>query len=181
MLLVAASVALIASTCITGAASQESYDQIATSCTSGLERAFDLSKGDTGVANLVRSARDGGYIKCSSYLPWSESFFYGGTGYIDGIHPQDMEKSVMWGMDPHKRIFVAVKSICDGAREGVVAFFQRYNDQGVVVSGGHFQSMNGMCNLAAGTERGVEYLQTLLTKGTVTIQNSIGSSNFKIS
>lgn len=77
-------------------------------------------------------------------LEWKNEFHAGGTGYIDGIKPSDLSDSVMWGIDPAKRLYIAVKKVMvqpNGrfSQPGVETIFQRYSDSAYVwTSGKHF-------------------------------------------
>ena len=78
-------------------------------------------------------------------LPWKDEFHAGGTGYIDGIRPDDLTDPVMCGKDPWDRSFMALKYTCkredrDETTIGAVAIFQRYSDEALVVSGGHYKA-----------------------------------------
>ncbi len=51
----------------------------------------------------------------------------GGTGYIDFLKWDEVEHSVIWGMDCLNRLFVVIKGIVDN-QEVMQVFFQRYTD-----------------------------------------------------
>jgi len=78
-------------------------------------------------------------------LPWKDSFHEGGTGYIDGIKPEDMtvdgrHHSVMFGVCPKGRKFIAfryrVVERDKEVKEVVETVFQRYSMDDIVTSGG---------------------------------------------
>ncbi len=87
-----------------------------------------------------------GFLNEENHLDWQDAFHRGGTGYIDGITPQAMKKSFMWGIDRWNRAFIALKLKCTrvvegGAKaisEGSTAIFQRYTGKSMVVPGSHF-------------------------------------------
>lgn len=80
-----------------------------------------------------------------SKLEWQDRFHEGGTGYIDGIRPNDMPYSAMWGVDNYGRLYVALKTVLRRENSskvsypGVETFFQRYtNNQNAWASGNHY-------------------------------------------
>lgn len=113
--------------------------------------------------NIVEKTKG---LSCDNYLPWKDSFHAGGTGYIDGVRPDDLSQSVMWGIDPWQRPFVAIRHTCDKVTNGAVAFFQRYTGSGPVVGGGHHMAYQCMSTPGTwGTDRDITWLTDLLEKG----------------
>lgn len=46
-------------------------------------------------------------------LPWRDYFaggVLGNTGYIDSVFPRDLSRPVMWGIDPHGRFYVSIRT-----------------------------------------------------------------------
>lgn len=78
----------------------------------------------------------GGVEKIGQYplLAWQDRFAEGGTGYIDGVRPQDMAHPIMLGADPWHRPFIAIRT-----NDGVETLFQRYvDDPSEWTSGNHY-------------------------------------------
>ena len=48
-------------------------------------------------------------IQEDSYLCW-QSHFVSNAGFIDYVKPEDLKKPIMWGIDPHKRLFIAIRT-----------------------------------------------------------------------
>ena len=114
--------------------------------------------------NIVEKTKG---LSCDNYLPWKDSF-HGGTGYIDGVRPDDLSQSVMWGIDPWQRPFVAIRHTCDKVKNEAVVFFQRYtgSGSGPVVSSGYYISYECMSTLGTwGKDRDITWLTDLLEKG----------------
>jgi len=107
-------------------------------------------------------------VTCENFLPWQEAFHRGGTGYIDGIHSDQLSKDVMWGIDQWQRPFIAMKYLCqkvlpEGLSEkiqGATTLFQRYTNAAFLVTGGHFEAKHCMPNLGM-------VLETSKDKGTL--------------
>ncbi len=127
----------------TGATSETSVQKTSTEGTQKefitQEVAFPILNGLT--TSLVVCTKD-------NILPWQDEFHRGGTGYIDGIKPDDLKQPIMCGVDPWGRYFLALKYTCRGQEEGgedkkktigAVALFQRYTGENLIVPGGHFQ------------------------------------------
>lgn len=82
-----------------------------------------------------------------SMIEWRDEFHRGGTGYIDGIHYNDLKEPVQCGIDSHGRAFMAMRYVCNVVKDqikkvsyGAIAIFQRYsNSPTPIVSGGHFK------------------------------------------
>lgn len=178
MLLVAASVALIAFTSISGAASQEL-------CQKYLQ---DLPKSK----ELIKLVREAGYLKCENFLPWKESIgFPHQEGYQPGfstigvandIRPEDMSQSVMWTVSPQNGFVVAIRHICNDGPIGAIAFVQRMRDKAQIAAEGFFQSDQIHCRFPVPMYenhpgKAFEYLKEVLKKGFVLIEDKYNLSD----
>lgn len=106
----------------------------ASTCT--LDRLESLVGGNVSfVDKTFKVLKDTHGISCDNFLTYKEKFI-GGTDYVDGIKPEDMNQSVMWGIDRGSRPYIAVKYVCDKVSQGVTTFFQRYTDYGAQVASG---------------------------------------------
>lgn len=115
-------------------------EEIANCPINALKNILNAGGSDSTTAKVFKVLEDNQGISCENYLPWQDEFHRGGTGYIDGIHAKHLQKSAMWGIDQWNRPYVAIKYVCDQAKEGAVALFQRYTDSGnLMAAGGHFQ------------------------------------------
>ncbi len=101
--------------------------------------AKELKSEREGVDTVARAV----FSRCpkNNDLEWKDSFYEGGTGYIDGIAPPDLKSPVQCGIDPWGRAYIAFKYTCiddqGEAAEGAAAIFERYKG-GPLVYGGHY-------------------------------------------
>ena len=121
-----------------GSNAEAAFD--ATKCNLDQVNQFLQERGEnSGVSKLFQVLKSTKGMTCENHLPWKDSFHAGGTGYIDGIQPSDLDQSVMWGIDSWKRPFIAIKHTCDKVEKGVVTYFQRYTSNGLAVKGGQYR------------------------------------------
>lgn len=101
---------------------------------------LDSGGSDSITAKTFKVLEDTKELSCDNHLPWRNEFHFGRSCYIDGIDAKNLAKPAMWGIDPRKRPFVAIKYVCNETKEGAVAFFQRGPDSGYELKpGGHFK------------------------------------------
>jgi hypothetical protein len=110
---------------------------------------------------------------------------YGGTGYIDGLLPEDMTHPIMKGTDKAGRPFIAVRIHHQGPVRhrgrkectNVEVYFQRYSSENHIwVSGGPLSLMTS--NMKK-TDKAV--LQALIKDGEVTVEDEhyLGGGNVR--
>lgn len=120
-----------------------------------LKNFIDENGSQSMIAKTFKVLNETRGVLCENYLPWKNQFL-GNTGYIDGIKPSDLQKSVVWGVDSHNRLYIAFKYFCETAKEkalsiyqrnnvseGLMVVFQRYSHYHHVTSAGH----HGACDL----------------------------------
>ena len=69
------------------------------------------------VKRYLTSLVDCQYMRCLLNIPkprlaFKKEFFYGGTGYIDGIRKQDVAHGICHGRDCYGRFFITIKYKC---------------------------------------------------------------------
>jgi hypothetical protein len=122
-------------------------------------------------------------------LKWQDGFHAGGTGYVDGISPSDMEHSVMWGIDPWNRLYIATKiegtTINNRKLEpGVETFFQRYTNDGNVWTSGHHHGLDDSSSISIISSRMDESIfaqfQRLVKGEEITVTNYRDEPFYKV-
>lgn len=164
-------------------------DDVVTNCKLAQKVVLE-SQPENRVGEIISLARKHGYIDCEHFLPWTNDYY--ALDYIRSIPVEDMKDSVMWGIDPGRRPFFAIKYVCESAlgksQEAVVTLFQRYTDD--LWSMGIHNSPNDsyqarrcmLMHRPAFREGMVEYLSDLMQNGYMTLIHSDSSfSNFSIS
>ncbi len=119
-------------------------------------------------------------------LAWKDEFHAGGTGYIDGVRPTDMEKPMMRGIDYANRPFLAVKVVREvpsdddsaAAQEEAFVLFQRYTDDlNTWTNGCHHGPDFVVTRL---DDDGLSRLKTLIVKGSSTAAPTVGISEGEV-
>ncbi len=102
-----------------------------------LKRCAAVVGGET--FELVKTLEKTGKLTCKHFLPWKDQYYKGGTGYIDGIKPEDLDQSIKWGIDPCNRVFVGLRYTVEGEDSvEAAAVFQRYTKKNILVVGNHY-------------------------------------------
>lgn len=92
------------------------------------------------VQRLVDTLEKTGNLTCEHFMPWKDQYHEGGTDYIDGVRPQDLDLPVKWGVDPWSRVYVGLRYTASGkeGEEQAAAVFQRYTVGTLITSGNHY-------------------------------------------
>jgi len=113
-------------------------------------------------------------LTCEYFLPWQDSFEYGGTAYIDGVRPTSVSNSVQWGIDPYARVFMTFHFIeTPGATENQTSVvFQRYTLDSLLVRAGHFHCSE-FFTVGPMNKSDMKKIDILLSKGSMSYQSRI--------
>jgi len=84
-----------------------------------IERAGDVAS-RSQVFSILEKTKG---VSCDNYLPWKPEFS-GTYEYDVVVQPTDMNQSVMWGVTPKEKPFVAIKYSCPCADERVATLME---------------------------------------------------------
>ena len=139
---------------------QESTKKLSPQNTCNLEALRQIANAVGGETKLaVEALEKTGRLNCNHFIPWKDQYPQGGTGYIDGIKPEDLDQSVKWGIDPWSRVFIGLRCTADDEKEESAAVFQRYTTNDMMVKGNHYgPSFNSMGTTGEGLSQNLEKL-----------------------
>ena len=139
-----------------------------------LKRCAAVVGGDT--LQLVQTLEKTGNLTCEHFLSWKDQYYQGGTGYIDGIKPEDLDQSVKWGIDPCNRVFVGLRYTVESedsvekASVEAAAVFQRYTKKNILVLGNNHYGHSFSQFPRGDVNDSLRNLTTLFSRGSIDYQ-----------